>query len=72
MAYFPGQSTRLDTGLWPEFLIQFALPRLVLMTYYGVVLLLSGYQAHEDKLFAEYRAIVDKWVPHPSFSAVCS
>jgi hypothetical protein len=34
--------------------------RLVLMTYYGVVLLLSGYQANEDKILAEYKAIVDK------------
>ena len=30
------------------------------MTYYGVVLLLSGYQANEDALLAEYRTIVDK------------
>lgn len=33
---------------------------LVLMTYLGVVLLLSGYQANEDKILAEYKTIVDK------------
>ena len=33
---------------------------LVLMTYYGVVLLLSGYQADEKHILKQYRAIVDK------------
>ncbi|KAF8967258.1 hypothetical protein BDZ97DRAFT_1804125 [Flammula alnicola] len=33
---------------------------LVLMTYHGVVLLLSGYQANEAKILAEYQVIVDK------------
>ncbi|KAF5323694.1 hypothetical protein D9619_012882 [Psilocybe cf. subviscida] len=33
---------------------------LALMTYYGVVLLLSGYQADEEKLLKEYREIVDR------------
>ncbi|KAG5650191.1 hypothetical protein H0H81_000362 [Sphagnurus paluster] len=31
---------------------------LVLMTYHGVVLLLAGYQADEERIFAQYRAIV--------------
>lgn len=35
---------------------------LVLMTYHGVVLLLSGYQANEDKILSEYKTIVDKCV----------
>ncbi|CAA7271205.1 unnamed protein product [Cyclocybe aegerita] len=33
---------------------------LVLMTYHGVVLLLSGYQANEEKLLKEYKDIVDR------------
>ncbi|KAF4615660.1 hypothetical protein D9613_012532 [Agrocybe pediades] len=33
---------------------------LVLMTYHGVVLLMSGFQANEDKILAEYKAIVDR------------
>ncbi|KAI0373047.1 hypothetical protein BV20DRAFT_1050450 [Pilatotrama ljubarskyi] len=33
---------------------------LSLMTYYGVVLLLSGYQANEAHIIKQYRAIVDK------------
>ncbi|KAF4608318.1 hypothetical protein EYR40_000662 [Pleurotus pulmonarius] len=33
---------------------------LVLMTYYGVVLLMSGYQADEAHIVKQYRAIVDK------------
>ena len=32
---------------------------LVLMTYYGVVLLLSGYQADEQHILKQYRAIID-------------
>ncbi|KAG6911431.1 hypothetical protein DXG01_016528 [Tephrocybe rancida] len=32
---------------------------LVLMTYYGVVLLLSGYQADETHIIRQYKAIVD-------------
>ncbi len=35
---------------------------LVLMTYYGVVLLMSGYQADEAHIVKQYRAIVDKRV----------
>ena len=35
---------------------------LVLMTYHGVVLLLSGYQADEAHIIKQYRAIVDKSV----------
>ncbi|KZT71236.1 hypothetical protein DAEQUDRAFT_763848 [Daedalea quercina L-15889] len=34
--------------------------RLALMTYHGVVLLLSGYQADEQHILRQYRAIVDK------------
>ena len=34
---------------------------LVLMTYHGVVLLMSGYQANEDKILHEYQTIVDRW-----------
>lgn len=33
---------------------------LTLMTYYGVVLLLSGYQADEAHILRQYRAMVDK------------
>lgn len=33
---------------------------LVLMTYHGVVLLMSGYQADEAHIVKQYRAIVDK------------
>ncbi|KAG6825732.1 Mitochondrial outer membrane protein iml2, partial [Arthromyces matolae] len=33
---------------------------LVLMTYYGVVLLLSGYQADETHIVRQYKAIVDR------------
>ena len=33
---------------------------LTLMTYHGVVLLLSGYQADEQHILKQYRAIVDK------------
>ena len=36
--------------------------RLVLMTYYGVILLLSGYQADEHKIRAQYKTIVDRYV----------
>ena len=32
------------------------------MTYHGVVLLLAGYQADEDHILRQYRAIVDKYV----------
>jgi len=60
MAYLLGQSTHLDSQTRSELLTLFAVSRLVLMTYYGVVLLLSGYQANEGALLAEYRTIVDK------------
>lgn len=33
------------------------------MTYHGVVLLLSGYQANEAHIIKQYHAIVDKSVP---------
>lgn len=43
------------------FWIQISLKiRLVLMTYHGVVLLLSGYQANESKIFDEYQDLVDR------------
>lgn len=32
------------------------------MTYYGIVLLTSGYQADEKYILKQYRAIVDKCV----------
>jgi hypothetical protein len=39
---------------------------LALMTYYGIVLLMSGYQADEKYILKQYRAIVDKCVySHP-------
>jgi hypothetical protein len=36
---------------------------LALMTYYGAVLLMSGYQADEKYILRQYKAIVDKCVP---------
>jgi len=36
-------------------------PSLVLMTYYGVVLLLSGYQADESHILKQYKAMVDRF-----------
>jgi hypothetical protein len=36
--------------------------RLVLMTYHGVVLLLSGYQADEAHMIKQYKAIVSRQV----------
>jgi hypothetical protein len=38
---------------------------LALMTYYGVVLLMSGYQADEKYILEQYRSIVDKCVHAP-------
>lgn len=35
---------------------------LALMTYYGIVLLMSGYQADGKYILKQYRAIVDKCV----------
>ena len=35
---------------------------LALMTYYGIVLLMSGYQADEKYILMQYRAIVGKYV----------
>ena len=34
--------------------------RLALMSYYGVVLLLAGYQADETHILKQYKAIVEK------------
>ena len=31
------------------------------MTYYGVVLLLSGYQANEQNILVEYRSIIERY-----------
>lgn len=36
--------------------------RLVLMTYYGVVLLLSGFHANESDTLKEYQSLVDRSV----------
>jgi tetratricopeptide (TPR) repeat protein len=41
---------------------------LALMTYYGVVLLMSGYQADEKYILKQYNAIVDKCVHAPPCS----
>jgi hypothetical protein len=41
---------------------------LTLMTYYGIVLLMSGYQADEKYILKQYRAIVDKCV---HFRSLC-
>jgi Protein of unknown function (DUF3808) len=38
---------------------------LALMSYYGVVLLVSGYQADERYILKQYKAIVDKCVHAP-------
>lgn len=35
--------------------------RLVLMSYYGVVLLMSGFQADEKHIDKQYRAIVNRY-----------
>ena len=32
------------------------------MTYYGVILSLSGYQADELKIRTQYKAIVDRYI----------
>jgi len=39
---------------------------LALMTYYSVVLLMSGYQADEKYILKQYKIIVDKCVPYLS------
>lgn len=36
--------------------------RLVLMTYYGIVLLMSGYQADEKHIVRQYKGIVERSV----------
>lgn len=36
--------------------------RLVLMTYYGVILLMTGYQADEKHIVRQYKGIVNKYV----------
>jgi hypothetical protein len=38
---------------------------LTLMTYYGVVLLMSGYQADEKYILKQYKIFVDKYAQHP-------
>ena len=38
------------------------LKSLVLMTYYGAILSLSGYQADEVKILSQYKVIVDRYV----------
>jgi hypothetical protein len=32
------------------------------MTYHGIVLLLSGYQADEAHIVKQYKAILEKWL----------
>ena len=44
---------------WYNNISNFRRRSLVLMTYYGVVLLLSGYQADEQHILKQYRAIID-------------
>ena len=34
------------------------------MSYYGIILSLSGYQADELKIRAQYKAIVDRYVSY--------
>lgn len=41
------------------------------MTYHGVVLLLSGYQADEQHILRQYRAIVEKCVDVPDTDQAC-
>jgi len=43
-------------------LISVVNPRLVLMTYYGVILLMTGYQADEEHIVRQYKGIVNKCV----------
>lgn len=43
-----------------EFIELSASYRLALMSYYGIVLLLAGYQADETHIFRQYKAIVEK------------
>ncbi len=38
------------------------LGRLALMSYHGVILNFSGFQADEEHIVKQYRAIVDKYV----------
>lgn len=40
--------------------VHFPKNSLVLMTYYGVVLLLTGYQADEQHILKQYRAMIDQ------------
>ena len=35
------------------------------MTYYGVILLMAGYQADETHILKQYHAMIDRYV-HPS------
>ena len=43
--------------------------RLVLMTYHGTVLLLSGWQADENHILRQYRAILDRYASPSPFSS---
>ena len=40
------------------------LARLTLMTYYGAILLFAGFQADEEHIVKQYRAMIDKYVSH--------
>jgi hypothetical protein len=62
MVYFPG----VFRSSYKYILLDKS-KRLVLMTYYGVVLSLSGYQADGVKVRAQYKAIVDRYVSFIQF-----
>ena len=57
MVYFLGVF-----GSYNFFIYLTRLKSLVLMTYYGAILSLSGYQADEVKNLAQYKVIVDRYV----------
>ena len=46
--------------MWMWMLMGGRAGRLALMSYHGVVLLLSGYQANEAHIVKQYKIIVDK------------
>lgn len=47
---------------FPRNMPHVCMSRLVLMTYYGVVLLMSGYQADERHIISQYKGIVQRWI----------
>ena len=46
----------------PDTFISCAIHRLVLMTYYGIILLMTGYQADEEHIVRQYKGIVNQCV----------